>query len=60
MCRALPGLLNGAVRYYDTGVGQSPDPARRRRRVAKGKGGCSEGALALGGKVLLFLENPWE
>ncbi len=34
-------LLNGAVRYYDTHIRQSPDPARRRRRVAEGKGGTA-------------------
>ena len=44
-------LLNSDVRYYDTHIGQSPDPARRRRRVAEGKGVCSDARLKeAGGK----------
>jgi hypothetical protein len=34
----LARLLIGDVRYYDTCIGQSPYPARRRRRIAEGKG----------------------
>ncbi len=30
-------LLTGDARYLDTGIGQSPHPARWRRRVAEGK-----------------------
>ena len=34
-------LLIGDGRYFDTNAGQSPYPARRRRRVAEGKGGAA-------------------